>query len=89
MRRNLYDDGNTADGIFIANGTQGLSTHIWWAKREGGPIPRPLPSQWRRTFGMGGHELHDTETSKGTRAWSESNKLSQSVPPNPGVPTIC
>ena len=43
--RNMYADGNAANGFFLANGTWGINNHIWWAKREVGPIPRPLPMQ--------------------------------------------
>ena len=66
--RKLYANGNTADGIFLANGTQVLNNHIWWAKREGGPITIPLPSQCSRPYGLGERELHNTMASKGTRA---------------------
>ena len=89
VRCNLYSDGNTTDQFFLANVTWGLNNHIWWEKRERGTIPRTFPRQWSRPYGMGGREIHHTKTSKVTRAWSESNKLYQSVPPNPGGIIIC
>ena len=46
--RNMYANVNTADIIFLANGTWGLNTHIWWENIEGEPIPRPLPRQRHR-----------------------------------------
>ena len=79
---NLYANGNSAYGIFLANGTQGL-------KRQVGSITRPLTRQWNRLYRMGGHELHDTMISKGTSAWSKSNKLYQSVPVTLCGPIIC
>ena len=88
-RRNLYADGNTDDGNFLANGTRGLNNHIWWTKRKLGLIRRPLPRQWNRHCGLGGSDIHDNTTSKVTRAWSESNKLYKSIPPTPDGTIIC
>ena len=85
----MYAGGNTDDGIILLNSTQVINNHIWWSKREVGPIPSPVPRYWRRPRGLGGLDIHDNTTSKFIRSWGKFDELYHNVPPTPGGPIIC